>query len=76
MAQIVEEKEFPDVLVTDKSGKVIFNGFQQDDIAIRRKYDDGEYDVLRKSDGRLILPKYNPEKYEPYVCIHCGKEPW
>ena len=76
MANIVNERVLDNCIVTDASGRVLWNAAQQDHPVIRRKYDDGTVDVIAQRDGRLILPAYNPNDADIPLCQHCGERPW
>lgn len=74
--KIIEEKTYEYAIVQDADGKVIFNAFQQDKPVVRRRYDDGYYDVIEQKTGKLIVPRYSSLDDALPKCQHCGESPW
>lgn len=73
---VVESKELEYCVLQDTEGNIIFNGPQQNKIAIRRLWSDGLYDIIEKNSNRVLMPRYNVYAESIPPCIHCGKDPY
>lgn len=73
---VVTEKIYENVVLTDRTGRVIWNAGQQDSPAVRRVYSDGSIDFVDQRTGKLILPRSEPMEAVIPRCQKCGEEPW
>lgn len=73
----VSEKEISEGILIDHNGKVLFNLWQQDIIALVKRTEDGFVHIYNKRTGKLMIPPYHPddEIYAP-KCRHCGRYPF
>ena len=58
MATLVRERELFHAVVQDRDGNILHDGWTEDAPVLRREYDDGTIEIIRKSDGKL-LNRYN-----------------
>jgi hypothetical protein len=75
MANVVSSKVYDNAIIQDGSGKIVWNCAQYDSPVIRRKYDDGQVDVILQT-GEVILPPHDPKEPALPTCQHCGERPW
>lgn len=71
--EVVSQKEYPEAIVADKKGRIIYNALQADDPVVLVIYANGEREMLRKSTGKSFLGRFTPGEFRSPACPHCGE---